>query len=43
VPKRWVKMMVESMRTVCGPFSAHRMLGEYVRDYYLPAHRGSAR
>lgn len=40
VPQRWVKLMRESMRTVCGPFSAYRMLGEYVRDYYLPAHRG---
>lgn len=40
IPRRWVAMMRESMRTVCAAFSAHRMLGEYVRDYYLPAHRG---
>ena len=39
VPRRWVKMMAESMRSVCAKFSAHRMLGEYVRGYYLPAHR----
>lgn len=41
IPQRWVKLMRASMKTVCGPFSAHRMLGEYVRDYYLPAHRGT--
>ncbi len=38
IPKRWVKMMHASMRSVCGQFSTHRMLGDYTRDYYLPAH-----
>ncbi len=40
VPKRWLAMMRASMKSVCGAFSAHRMLGEYVRDYYIPAHQG---
>ncbi len=39
VPKRWVRMMSNSLKTVACRFSAHRMLGEYVKDYYLPAHR----
>ncbi len=38
IPVRWVRMMAESMRSVCREFSSHRMLGDYVRDYYLPAH-----
>jgi starch phosphorylase len=37
VPQRWVGRMLESMRTICGQFNTHRMVGEYVRDYYLPA------
>lgn len=38
VPKRWVKVMRESMRSVPAAFSTHRMLGDYVADLYLPAH-----
>ncbi len=38
VPKRWVKVMRESMRSVPAQFSTHRMLGDYVSGYYLPAH-----
>lgn len=40
VPKRWAKMMVESMRSVCAQFSTHRMVGDYTQQCYLPAHRG---
>ncbi len=40
VPQAWVKMMAESMRTVCCKFSTHRMLAEYTTDYYLPSHGG---
>ena len=40
VPKRWAKMMVESMRSVGAQFSTHRMVGDYTQQYYLPAHRG---
>ncbi len=39
VPAKWVRMMVASLQSVGQPFSSHRMVGEYVRDYYLPAHR----
>lgn len=35
VPVKWCRMMAESMRSVCCRFSAHRMVAEYVRDYYL--------
>lgn len=37
VPRTWVRRMTASMKSVCGPFSAHRMLGEYARNYYWPA------
>jgi glycogen phosphorylase len=39
VPSKWIGMMRESMKTVCGRFSTHRMVGQYVREAYLPAHR----
>ena len=39
VPRKWVAMMTESMKTVCAQFSSHRMLAEYLHSYYLPAHR----
>jgi len=39
VPKRWVRMMIASLKTIGCRFSSHRMLGEYVRNCYLPAHR----
>lgn len=38
VPRAWVKMMAESMRSICCQFSTHRMLADYVRGYYWPAH-----
>ncbi len=39
IPRRWVRMMANSLKTVACRFSTHRMLGEYVKDSYLPAHR----
>ena len=39
VPKRWTRLMANSLRTVACQFSTHRMLGDYVEKYYLPAHR----
>jgi starch phosphorylase len=39
IPRRWVRMMTNSLKTVACRFSTHRMLSEYMRDYYLPAHR----
>lgn len=35
VPRRWARMMLESMRSIGARFSAHRMVAEYVREYYL--------
>jgi len=35
LPKGWVKMAAESMRSICRDFSSHRMLAEYVQKYYL--------
>ncbi|RMF81872.1 MAG: alpha-glucan family phosphorylase, partial [Planctomycetota bacterium] len=40
LPRKWLRMAAESMRSVCAKFSAHRMLGDYMLGYYLPAHRG---
>lgn len=37
LPRQWIAMMKESMRTVCAPFSTSRMVGEYTEKYYLPA------
>lgn len=34
IPQGWVERMVNSMQTICAQFSAHRMLANYVRDYY---------
>lgn len=39
IPKRWVAMMTHSLKTVACRFSTHRMVGEYVEQYYLSAHR----
>jgi starch phosphorylase len=37
LPRKWIAMMVESMRTVCGQFSTRRMVGEYWSRYYRKA------
>jgi starch phosphorylase len=40
IPRRWLRRMIESMKTVCPVFNTHRMVEEYWENYYLPAHRG---
>ncbi len=40
IPHRWVKIMAESMRSICCQFSTHRMLAEYTKGSYWPAHTG---
>lgn len=35
IPQGWVKMAKESMRSICCEFSTHRMVAEYVQEYYL--------
>ncbi len=37
VPRAWCRMMAESMKSVCAKFSSHRMVSEYVKDYYFTA------
>lgn len=41
LPKAWIERMRASMRTVCAAFSSHRMLGDYVERYYVPANASS--
>ncbi len=40
VPRRWMRRALRSAATIPGEFNTHRMVGEYVADAYLPAHRG---
>ncbi|GAG51755.1 unnamed protein product, partial [marine sediment metagenome] len=42
VPRGWVEMMKESMRTIAPVFSMRRMLKEYVELAYVPAARAAA-
>ena len=37
IPRRWLKIVKESIRTVLPRFSARRMVKEYVRTVYQPA------
>jgi starch phosphorylase len=39
IPRRWLQVVKQSMRTVLPRFSARRMVKEYVRTMYLPATR----
>ncbi|MGA2442571.1 MAG: alpha-glucan family phosphorylase [Tepidisphaeraceae bacterium] len=39
LPRRWIAMMKHSMSTVGSTFNTHRMVGQYLREFYLPAHR----
>jgi starch phosphorylase len=36
-PHGWIEMMKNSMATICSKFSSHRMIEEYMSDYYVPA------
>ncbi len=38
VPTKWTKMAAECMSTCCAKFSSHRMVADYCRGFYLPAH-----
>ena len=37
IPRRWLRIVKESIRTVLPNFSARRMVKDYVRDMYSPA------
>lgn len=39
LPSRWMKRALPGAATVPGAFSTHRMVGDYVQQAYLPAHR----
>jgi starch phosphorylase len=39
IPRRWLQVVKQSIRTVLPRFSTRRMVKEYVRDVYLPALR----
>jgi starch phosphorylase len=39
VPRRWLQIVKQSIRTVLPRFSTRRMVKEYVREMYLPALR----
>jgi starch phosphorylase len=39
IPRRWLQVVKESMRTVLPQFSTRRMVKEYVKNVYLPALR----
>jgi starch phosphorylase len=39
IPRRWLQIVKQSMRTVLPQFSARRMVKDYVRGMYLPAVR----
>ncbi len=38
LPRRWVRRMKESMKTIIPQFNTNRMLREYAEKMYLPAH-----
>ncbi|MBN1620098.1 alpha-glucan family phosphorylase [candidate division WOR-3 bacterium] len=38
LPREWIKMMKESMRTLCPVFNTNRMIYEYTEKSYIPAH-----
>jgi glycogen phosphorylase len=39
MPKRWLQIVKQSIRTVLPRFSARRMVKEYISDMYVPAMR----
>jgi starch phosphorylase len=39
IPRKWLQIVKQSIRTVLPRFSTRRMVKEYVRDMYLPALR----
>ena len=41
LPRGWIERMLDSLLTIPPRFSTHRMVGEYLDGYYLPAFRGS--
>ena len=42
IPRRWLKVVKESIRTVLPMFSTCRMMKQYVEEMYTPAFGSSA-
>jgi starch phosphorylase len=40
LPRQWITMMKHAMRNAGRFFTAHRMVEEYARDYYVPSFTG---
>jgi len=38
IPMRWVARMKASLCALCPEFNTHRMVRQYVQEFYLPAH-----
>jgi len=39
LPRGWIEMMKRSMQELCPRFNSHRMIEDYVDEYYVPASR----
>ena len=39
LPRRWIRTMKQSMRSLCHVFNTDRMVKQYVNEFYLPAVR----
>ncbi len=37
IPEQWMDMVRHAMRTLTAEFCSHRMVADYMRDYYIPA------
>lgn len=42
LPRQWIARMKRSIAALAPRFSTHRMVAEYARRYYFPAHRAAA-
>jgi starch phosphorylase len=36
IPREWVAMMKRSIRSICPMFNAHRMVTDYIEQFYVP-------
>ncbi|MEJ2716040.1 MAG: alpha-glucan family phosphorylase [Deltaproteobacteria bacterium] len=41
LPREWINMMKRSIITLCPIFNSHRMVSQYVEDFYVPAANNS--
>jgi starch phosphorylase len=38
IPRKWIARMRNAMRTIIPVYNTHRMVTEYAKKYYFPAH-----